>query len=385
VRIPRKARGCLVSDPLLPARTRCSQRRPAQGTVLLCTGDRAEGPRAGTSFTGGHGRARARGSSAAQQGAWPRAQRCCLVPRLLLQVIPPGLWDLGLSGQPCPGRGAQLCQQPLGRAWPSPGRPRGAAGSVPGAWPSCRAPIPSAAMQDAFGGRARCRRGGGGSPESGRALHGCGSHGSRPRAAAGKGRAAGGKGGEPRAVAVPPLTHSPVETEICSQAPRCHLQPTPAPVARHSSPSAWRGAPCKHPLPGSTPRRSTRGSRGLPAAAGMAGLCSPRRRALLSPPRRGRTARRAGSPGTQQPPSPGSPRATFVREPPGRREQDPPVQTLPTFVGAAGQGSAGASPPPAQPTERAFRAGSGCSVSPLPAGAGPHSVGLAVSQMQRAR
>lgn len=59
---------------------------------------------------------------------------------------------------------------------------------------------------------------------------------------------AGGKGGEPRALAVPPLTHPPMETEIF---------PRLTPLAPHhpdcgmAAPRVGRGT-CKHPFPGST-------------------------------------------------------------------------------------------------------------------------------------
>lgn len=63
--------------------------------------------------------------------------------------------------------------------------------------------------------------------------------------------ATGGKGGEPRALVVPPLTHSSVQTEICSQACCRHLQTTPAPSAQHGT-AAPRGGgvhPANTPSP----------------------------------------------------------------------------------------------------------------------------------------
>lgn len=72
---------------------------------------------------------------------------------------------------------------------------------------------------------------------------------------------AGGKGGEPRALAVPPLTHSPVETETF---PRL----TPADLQHPSL--AMAGCTCEQPFPGSThgtarhgAGREQAGSRGL--------------------------------------------------------------------------------------------------------------------------
>lgn len=110
----------------------------------------------------------------------------------------------------------------------------------------------------------------------------------------------------------------------------------------------------------------------------------------------------AGSPSVQQPPSPGSPRATFVWEPPGRREQGPAGQRLhPNTArihgsngtraargqvlpqrsqqnGHSGQGAGGC---PGQTW--AARAASG--TRRFPAGTSTHNAGLVVSQMRRTR
>lgn len=179
--------------------------------------------------------------------------------------------------------------------------------------------------------------------------------------------------------------------------------PSPPGTARHGSPLGRWDAPCKHPFPGSTPRHSTRGRRGLPMGCSHGwALLTPTQGFLHHPADVQPGWQGARSPGTQRPPSPRSPRATFARDPPGTAGAGP--------CGAApasrhclysweqqDPGSVGTSLPPAPPTKQAFRAGSGgcpgqtCvarvagGIWHFPAGPGAHNAGLVVSQMPQTR
>lgn len=218
--------------------------------------------------------------------------------------------------------------------------------------------------------------------------------------------AAGGKGGEPGALAVPPLTHSPVETEICSCACRCHLQTTPAPW--HSTaqqPLGVVGGTPQTPLPQQRPTAQHGGEgQSCPWAVLMAGLCSPPHRGFLSITLRVRSqagrepgALACSSPpllAAQGPPLSGSPQDGGSRAPRGSAC----IQTLPVFMGATGPGQHGdkSSPGPANKTgiqgrERAAAPGQTWAARAaggtrrFPAGTGTHNVGLVVSQMRRTR
>lgn len=157
---------------------------------------------------------------------------------------------------------------------------------------------------------------------------------------------AGGKGGEPRALAVPPLTHSPVETETF---PRL----TP-PAPQHPG-LTMAGCTCKHPcLPWQHPRHTqhgrSRGSHGWALLSLMQG-CSP------SPPRAQPGwlgARSPAAAAAAAAPSPGPP----LPQDGGSRalRHSARIQTLLAFMERQDQGGEGASPPPDRPTKRAFRA-----------------------------
>lgn len=166
---------------------------------------------------------------------------------------------------------------------------------------------------------------------------------------------AAGKGGEPRALAVPPLTHSPVETEIF---PRL----TP-PALQHPSlamAASWVGrVHLQTALPWQHPRHSTAWSRGLSwlgSAQPDAGAFS------ISPGVHSQAGWQPGAPARSSP-QPREPQGHLCPGAPGTggREQSPGAQCLHADTarihGAAGQGTVGASPPPAWPTTRAFRAG----------------------------
>lgn len=167
-------------DTLLPAGTHCRRWKrqhpsaaPApllwaiQGTVLLCTENRADCPQGWQKILWGLQLRHCPGRQHSRAGSVASCPAVLPSPglgatRLLLRLDPswqscPGtarLRDQGLSRRPRVGHGAQPCQQPLGRAWRSPRPPWGAGGSVPAPQPSRRAPIPSAAHAwDVFGGR----------------------------------------------------------------------------------------------------------------------------------------------------------------------------------------------------------------------------------------
>lgn len=346
-------------------------------------------PRAGKKFTGGCNCVIARGGSTAGQGAWPRAQRSCLrpgwgQPGCCSAWIPPGraaraqpdsgtrvsaggrAWDMvlsragSLSAEPggphvLPGEQEAQCQRHSSRAVPPSHRPptlgtclAGELWCCQGSWLVSGEPQGNAGRCEAMAAKAADLKW------------------QRGRAGRREAAAAGGKGGEPRALAVPPLTHQWKEKSV----PRLTAATSKPPqLPWHSmAQQPLRVVRCtlQTPLPQQPPTTAQHGAggrRGLPVGRSHG-------RALLaltqglSPSPCECSARLAGSQETRHAAAPiswepkghlcpGAPRTAGAVP----RRAAPASRHCPYSWEQPDQGSVGPSPPPAQPTKWAFRAG----------------------------